>query len=198
VGFLREGYKMDFGWNDIVKLTLYIIGGAVLAWKNWIKPLTVITKDNTEIKSYLETIKKEVTTNGGKSIKDAINSLKITCERMEIVQKIIEQRSKSSLHYNDNALFETDENGHLVWLNEKFYELTGKSQSDMEGYDWISYIRSEERDRFLLEFGSCLKMCRKLEFVTFNFKDQKIKLVGYPYKTTEETHGGFLIHISFV
>jgi PAS domain S-box-containing protein len=189
---------MDIDWNSVVKILAYLITALVFAWNKLIKPLTNISQDNKDIKSSLETIKKEVTTNGGKSIKDTVNSLKSTCERIERTQKIIEQRSKSSLHYNDNALFETDENGHLIWINEKFYELTGQSQSDMEGYDWISYIRADQRENFLHEFNSCLKMCRKLEFETYNDKDEKIKLVGYPYKTAENSHGGFLIHISFL
>lgn len=189
---------MDINWEQIFSIFFSFVTFIAFLWKKWLKPIAKIVEDNNEIRNTLETIKKEVTTNGGKSIKDTINSLKNTCENIEVTQKIIEQRGKSSLHYNNYALFETDKEGHLVWVNEKFHEITGKTQSDLEGYDWISYIKSDERNGFLEEFSSCLRMCRKLEFITFNENNEKIKLVGYPYKVSDNTHGGFLIHISFL
>ena len=65
-------------------------------------------------------IKKELTTNGGSSLKDAIISMGKSCERIEERQKVIIQRTKAALHYSGAALFETDEDGRMTWSNANF------------------------------------------------------------------------------
>ena len=60
-------------------------------------------------------MQKELSTNGGNSLKDAIIDLRQTCHRIRKT-KIIEQRTKAALHYSNVALFETDIAGRLVWV----------------------------------------------------------------------------------
>ncbi len=170
----------------------------IFIWKKVLKPVLNFIKIHNSIVKSIETIKHEVVTNGGSSLKDAVIALKQTCERIEKSQKVIEQRSKSSLHYHSQALFETDKNGNLIWTNEKFYEMTGFVFSEIEGLNWISYINEDDREDFITEFSSCMKMCRKLEFKTSFTNDKKIKLIAYPYKISESEHHGFLFHISLI
>ncbi len=175
-----------------------VVTTAIFIWKKVLKPiLNFINIHNSIVKS-IETIKREVVTNGGSSLKDSVIALKQTCDRIEKSQKVIEQRSKSSLHYHNQALFETDKNGNLIWTNERFYEMTGFTFSDMEGLNWISYINEDDREDFIAEFSSCMKMCRKLEFKTSFINDKKIKLIAYPYKISESEHYGFLFHVSLI
>lgn len=182
----------------IIPIIGSLFGFFVFVYKKIIKKLVAAFQDHQELVESVAIIKSEVIPNGGGSLKDSVNSLKITCERIEKRQKVIEQRSKAGLHYHDQALFETDKNGNLVWINEKFYELTGKTQSDMEGYDWITYIHDEEREDFLKEFQSCMKMGRKFEFETRSSDNKRIKFVGYPYKINEKEHHGFLFNIIII
>lgn len=174
-------------------------GFSAFTWKKVIKPSINFMKSHKMILSSIETIKREVVTNGGASLKDAVIALKQTCDRIEKSQKVIEQRSKSSLHYHTQALFETDKSGGLIWTNERFFELTGKTLSDIEGFNWISYVDEDDREDFITEFSSCMSMCRKFEFKTsFVTSDKKYKFVGYPYKISESEHHGFLFHLSLI
>ena len=153
--------------------------------------------DQEDVKASIETIRQEVVTNGGLSIKDVVNSLKTTCERIEDRQKVLDQRSKASLHYHDQALFETNKEGRLVWNNDKFQKVVGEGLQIMEGYDWIALIDEPERERFIKEFQSCMKTCRKVDIETTSVNGNPIRFVGYPYKVSEKSHRGFLIHLSF-
>ena len=99
------------------------------------------------------------------------------------------------MHYSDQPLFETDRDGQLVWTNDAFYKLTGKTMSSMLGYDWITLINEDEREQFLSEFSSCIQMGRKLDIDTVSANNNRIKLVGYPFKCSEKEHDGFLINI---
>jgi len=85
----------------------------------------------------------------------------------------------------------------LIWNNDKFQKAVGEGLQIMEGYDWITLIDEPEREAFLKEFSSCLSMSRRLDIETISAKGESIKLVGYPYKLTDSTHLGFLIHLSF-
>lgn len=185
--------------NISIVLTIIatICGFSTFTWKKLIKPTIIFVKSQHGILSSIETIKHEVVTNGGGSLKDAVIALQQTCSRIEKTQKVIEQRSKSSLHYHTQALFETDKSGALIWTNERFFELTGKTLSDIEGFNWISYVNEYDREEFITEFSSCMKMCRKFEYKT-EFTDKKYKFVGYPYKINESEHHGFLFHLSLI
>lgn len=179
-----------------------LLGGIVtffsVIWTKVVKPIFKLIDNQEHLNKSIETIKKELTTNGGNSIKDTIIDLKSTCYRIENRQRVIEQRTKAALHYNDAALFETDEQGRLTWTNSNFYDLTRDSVSSVEGYDWITYIKEEERDDFFDEFQSCLNMNRKFIKISTNIHGEKIQFIGYPYKIDSNNHGGFIINLSLI
>jgi len=185
-----------------VTLVISILGGIgtflSFIWVKVIKPIIKILKNQDIFAHSIDKIQKELSTNGGNSLKDAVVDLKNTCNRIENTQKIMEQRTKAALHYSNIALFETDNQGRLIWTNNKFYELTSSSVNDVDGYDWLSYIEESDRKSFLTEFKSCLSMNRKFVKVTRNCDGNQIKLIGFPYKLNDNTHAGFLISISQV
>lgn len=151
-------------------------------------------KSNGEMKEAIATIKKEVTPNGGSSIKDFVLQLYETCERIELIQKVIDQRSRAALHYQHKPLFEIDKKGNLVWANDAFCNSVAECGDISGGLDWISIVEEHEREQFLKELNSCLEISRKLDVIFSFSKGGKIKMVGYPYRTEEEKNEGFLIH----
>jgi PAS domain-containing protein len=193
---------LDLKNPENITFIFSLLGGVItflsVIWVKIIKPIFQIIDNQEDITKSIETIKKEVTTNGGNSIKDAIIDLKGTCSRIESRQKIIEQRTKAALHYNNVALFETDEQGRLTWTNSNFYDLTSDSVTSVEGYDWLTYIKEDEREDFFTEFKSCLEMNRKFVKESTNCENQKIKFVGFPYKINEQSHGGFIVSLTLV
>lgn len=193
---------MSLNDPETITLIISIIGGIgtllSFVWAKVIKPIIKILKNQDIFAQSIENIHKELSTNGGNSLKDAVVDLKNTCNRIENTQKIMEQRTKAALHYSNIALFETDNQGRLIWTNNKFYELTSSSVNDVDGYDWLSYIEESDRKSFLTEFKSCLSMNRKFVKVTRNCDGNQIKLIGFPYKLNDNTHAGFLISISQV
>ena len=179
-----------------------LLGGTItllsVVWVKIIKPIFQIIDNQENLTNSVNTIKKELTPNGGNSIKDAIVDLRGTCSRIENRQRVIEQRTKAALHYNNVALFETDEHGRLTWTNSNFYDLTCDSVSSVEGYDWLTYIKEEDREDFFLEFKSCLEMNRKFIRDTINSANQKVRFIGFPYKINDQSHGGFIISLTLV
>ena len=164
-------------------------------WMKVLRPSIKFMDKHEEALESIETIKREITTNGGDSLKDAVCRLSSSCNRIERSQKVIEQRTKASLHYYSTALFETDGEGHLIWTNEPFYDLTGLTLTDIEGFDWLTYIHEDDREEFLNEFSSCLSMNRRFSRNARTSDDKNVRMLGFPYKINEKEHGGFLISI---
>jgi hypothetical protein len=48
----------------------------------------------------------------------------------------------------------------------------------------------------LQEFKSCIEMNRRFNKVTRTLDGKKLRLIGYPYKISDEEHGGFLVSVS--
>tara|TARA_Y100001938_G_scaffold149228_1_gene235349 strand:+ start:228 stop:812 length:585 start_codon:yes stop_codon:yes gene_type:complete len=167
----------------------------VFLWKKLLKPAIRLMDDHEEIKKSIDIIKGEVTPNGGGSLKDAVNSLKQTCKNIETTQKVLDQRSKASLHYHDRALFEVDKLGGMQWFNERFESLTEDNGTPTEGFDWVSIVDESEREDFVKEVTSCLEMCRKIDIETKSVHNQTIHFLGYPYRIADKDHEGFLIHL---
>jgi hypothetical protein len=168
---------------------------SIFMWKKLVKPAIQFLDDQEDIKKSIETIKGEVTPNGGGSMKDAINCLRKTCSNIERSQKVLDQRSKASLHYHDRALLEIDSFGRISWFNEKFEEISEGCDNPKEGFDWVNIVDESEREEFVKEITSCLEMNRKIDIVTDSIGDDKFHFLGYPYRITDQEHEGFLINI---
>lgn len=185
---------------ELAAIAVSILGGLgtglSLLWVKVINPLVSLINNQDYFKQAVEEIKKELQTNGGNSLKDAVISLGNTCDRIERRQRVIEQRTKAALHYSNVALFETDSEGRLIWNNNHLCDVAMKSSSSLEGYDWINCINEDEREEILAEFLSCIKMNRKFNRSTKTVDNKNIRMIGYPYKISEDEHGGFLISIS--
>ena len=190
---------IDYAHPEIIAVALSSIGGifgmVTLAWKKIAKPLIKLCKNQDLFIESVEEIKKELKTNGGSSLKDAIIDMKDTVHRIDRRQKIIEQRTKAALHYSNEALFETDIAGRLVWSNAHFCKYVKDNPNDISGFDWLSMIKEDERDELLKEFLSCIKMNRKFSKLTETQDGKEVRMLGYPYKITESEHGGFLVSI---
>lgn len=173
-----------------------LAGFFTLAWKKIVSPLVKLCKNQDFFVESVQEIRKELQTNGGNSIKDAIINLRDTCQRIENRQRVIIQRTKAALHYSNVPLFETDEKGRLVWSNAYLCELTKNIATSIEGFDWINLFKEEEREEVMAEFQSCLKMNRRFSKISILQNGVEVRLLGYPYRISDTEHGGFLISIT--
>lgn len=182
---------------ESIPIIISILGGVgtflSICWVKIVKPVIKFVHHQDDIKNKIDDIKKELSTNGGNSLKDSILDLRKVCHRIEIRQKILEQRSKAALHYSNLPLFETDNEGRLIWNNSLFYQFADSVH--VEGFDWLNLIVEEDRDDLLEEFKSCLHTNRKFTKQTYNHKNKPIVLTGFPYRISDSEQGGYLVSI---
>tara|TARA_B100002019_G_C21269649_1_gene601437 strand:- start:1369 stop:1926 length:558 start_codon:yes stop_codon:yes gene_type:complete len=174
---------------EIIGIVLSLVGGfcASMAWgwKFIVKPTIKLYKSQQGLVDSVEDIRKELTTNGGSSIKDTVN-------RIDRRQVMIDKRSKAIFYNIEQAILEVDENGNILWANEKFHNMMGTK--NLKGLDWVSYIDEPQRGYFLREFESCSEKLRELRFETISTEGNKIKFSGFPYRDNDRNFG-FLIYL---
>jgi transcriptional regulator with PAS, ATPase and Fis domain len=181
---------------DTISFVVAIIGALFTASVFVFKKANKILDSYNNLTNTVEKIHSEIFIDDKTTIKKVVLKFQEILEKIEKTQKIIEQRSKSSLHYNDYALFETDKNGSLTWANEKFWLLSGLKYNELIGNDWYSIIEESKRERFIEEFSSCIKMCRKLDIKTKLYNGSEVRFYGQPYKIANIYHEGFLFKVT--
>lgn len=165
-----------------------IVSILVAIYNYVIKPFIRLYKSHFVLMKTIEDIKKEVTPNGGSSIKDVIN-------RIEKRQIMIDKRTKAIFYNLDNSIFEVDQNGNILWANRTFHEAMGTK--NLKGLDWVSIIDESERESFLREIESCSKTVRELKFETKSTDGKLIKFSGFPYRDNGRNFG-FLVYLEGV
>lgn len=174
---------------EIIGIVLSVAGGAFAAfawgWKYIVKPTIRLYKGQQHLLDSVDDIKKELTTNGGSSIKDTVN-------RIDRRQVMLDKRSKAIFYNIEQAILEVDENGNILWANERFHNIMGTK--NLKGLDWVSYIDEPQREYFLREFESCSEKLRELRFETISTEGNKIKFSGFPYRDNDRNFG-FLIYL---
>ncbi len=174
---------------EITGIILSLAGGLCASmawgWKYIIKPTIRLYKNQQGLVDSVEDIKKEITTNGGSSIKDTVNKI----NRRQIM---LDKRSKAIFYNIEKAILEVDEKGNILWANEQFHRLMGTK--NLKGLDWVSYIDEPQRENFLREFESCSEKLRELRFETISTEGKKIKYTGFPYRDNDRNFG-FLIYL---
>lgn len=190
---------MDSSWY----ISLIEVGGVIgtllgsLIWfyRKTVRPmvryfnkLAACMEDHGQLIKNVETIKKEITTNGGSSIKDAIN-------RIEKRQLIIDERTRAMFYGKDKPIFEIDNVGNIQWGNKAFHKLMG--HKNLSGLDWVSLVDEPDRKGFLSELASCGATGRELNYEVHTDEGQAV-LYGFPFKDKKVNQNyGFLVYILY-
>lgn len=79
----------------------------------------------------------------------------LTCENTGSLRQAINETQKAvsqlgaarraNLNSSETAMVETNKNGQLVWANEAYIALTGRSLNALRGSGWVNVIAPEER-----------------------------------------------------
>ena len=103
---------LDFVNNiNSTVVALCAIGGHLFVLYKKLKPYTTITDDIIKIR-------KELTSNGGQSLKDYVAQIKTDVQANTDLTKTIMCRQRWILDNRSEPIFETDEKGNFTWVNE--------------------------------------------------------------------------------
>lgn len=118
----------------------------------------------------LSDIKKELTPNGGTSIKDTVNKLAVSMDKvvtsvesLSVQGTRMELRQQNVLNSVTVPTFETDKNGECIFANKAYLELIGRSMEEIRGPSWVNMIHPDDRTKVKSEWESAVLEKRNFE-----------------------------------
>lgn len=99
---------------------------------------------------HVETVAKELRSNGGGSLRDQVVAIRGTVE-------LLEARQRAVSHAIPAAIFETDGAGGWKFWNAALEDLMGVPPSDLVGPNWKNLIHVDDRGPFLREWSAAIR-----------------------------------------
>lgn len=131
------------------------------------------------VDSKLTEIHQQLITNGGSSLRDAINRIeKKVYVTGEITRDIIKDDIKGK--------YTTDVNGLYDWTNRTYLKMIDKELSQLAGDGWQSFVSESDRDRVIDEWVDCMETGREFDItysILNNGRKQLIHNSARPIKS---------------
>lgn len=157
--------------NDVAQKIMIGIGTGtgvgLLGWlaKRYLKPMGVFFAALSTLMDDVSTIKSEVLSNGGGSLKDTVVAIGDS-------MAIVEARQRGLISTLARATFETDSSFNWTEGNMAVERLTGYGFSHLERRQWKSRIHEDDRQAVMDEIGHAVKD-KRAATVSFRFVNQQ-------------------------
>lgn len=104
----------------------------------------------------MQVIAKTLSPNGGSSIRDAI-------DRIERRQVAMEYRERAVLSESSLPVFQTNDRGECIWVNNAYRRLVGKTSEQLMGRGWENILHVSDQARISEEWDLAIKNKRDFE-----------------------------------
>ena len=101
--------------------------------------------------------------NGGSSMKDQLN-------RLESDMALANERQRARMLDTPEMIFETDADGHCVWVNRTYSKAVQRNFTELLGFGWVNGIAVGDRERVVSEWYKAVEENREFE-IEFQFQD---------------------------
>lgn len=188
-------------------ITALIALGATLwgGWKLIIKPIKTIlelqkaqtvklewmdTKMNNQVLPIINSLEREFSKNGGKSIKDQINRIDDAVSLAELRSKMIASNLLTT------GAFECDATGNYTWANKAACDMFGLSLEDFIGKGWLMGVSDDERATVWKTWLESIQLDIPYE-IEFNVIHRqthntfRVRAVAIPHKTVDKKILGY-------
>ncbi|CAB4183664.1 PAS domain [uncultured Caudovirales phage] len=121
------------------------------------KKLETVPKLETDVNE----IKLQLRTNGGTSLKDAVNRIEQTLGDVREDVTILKGRESARMYLDAQPTFECDANGYSTALNKALLDIVGLDIDEAIGYGWMKAVKPIDQDRVQREWESSVRNGRE-------------------------------------
>lgn len=144
----------------ILQITIAIsaVGGILYKITKFIaNKIKIEYKSFCKLKSMVEIIHAELTPNHGSSLKDKVNKIGQQLDINNKATECIMHRQRWLLDNLDEPIFESNYDGEITWVNNKYCNLTGYSVDEILRNGWQNIIHIKDRDAVINEWAAAIK-----------------------------------------
>lgn len=132
------------------------------------KKLETVPKLETDVTE----IKLQLRTNGGTSLKDAVNRIEKKLGEVREDVSILKGRESARMYLDAQPTFECDSNGYSTALNKSLLDILGLEIDEAIGYGWLKAVKPIDQDRIQKEWESSVRNGREFNSY-YTFVNQK-------------------------
>lgn len=121
-----------------------------------------LVSDVAKVLEMVNTIRSEVQTNGGLSLKDFVL-------RLSDVVVVIDARQRGLMATQARPTFEADPHFNITWVNRSLEVLTTYGLEHLANRGWVSHIHEEDRDEVMTELQHARKPRARSASASFRF-----------------------------
>jgi len=186
--------------EDITKLVTLILGGLGASYKLGKIVFIFIKKQYDRIISVnnkIDIIFKEVTPNGGGSIKDKINTLTDQMTFNTHMTEKIFYRQRWILDNREEPIFESSEDGKCIWVNSYYTKLLKRDAGYFMEHGWKNAIHESDRERVIQNWNDCIKDGRMYED-TYKIVDGEGKVIMVECSAVKTHNNGYIGNLKII
>jgi len=154
-------------------------------YKTNIKPVLNNIQSIPVILTKIENINKELSPNGGSSLRDKVN--KISEKTFDISTSLdLISKTQSSLMYLDSTpIFKCDKDGYCIFVNQSWLTLTGLNDPiQAYGRGWFRTIDPNEKELVIEEWEQCIESQSVFDRIFTIYNSQTEKLIKVRCKSS--------------
>ncbi len=137
----------------------------------------------------IDQVVKEVTTNGGGSIKDAVLRLEEAQNKTQSATTRIEATQTAAMQLTGKAFWRSNPEGACTFASVNLSRLTGATPEQMQGAGWVSYVKKEDRASVKTEWDNAVKDQREfhMKYAYVHSDGQLVHVVGHAVPVLDDT-----------
>jgi PAS domain S-box-containing protein len=181
-------------WQPIVTILTAIVATFFVLWTNliWpaVKKVGSLLKHLNPLHSLardIAAIRKELTSNSGSSLKDAVYHIRDQQKVLGEAAKHTGARVTALLDGRTDMIWESDLQGRQVWANAALVAMTGRPASELLGGGWINVIHGDDRTRiknaWIESVAGQYVFNEECRCVRPDDRVIKVRLIAKPYPT---------------
>jgi len=190
-------FNVSWGLDTFIKIFGGLAGMVGGGWKVYIsviKPYNIKRKEEKEkLHGMISNIYSELRFNGGSTIKDVIWELKGTTQKILTRIGDIEESQRVAMNLQGEAFWISDADGYCTYASPALCKLTGHSEADILGNNWVSWVVEKEKifDAWQFSVENRTVFDETYTYKRADGKHQKVLGICF-HKTVNGEHSGSL------
>lgn len=153
-------------------------------------------KEKQDLNGKIDFLVSEMIVDGNGSMKTAILNLKTTTDKIVVRLDSIEGNQKIYMDLQGVAFWISNEQGECVHASPGLCKLMGRSEAEIEGNNWMTWVHPEDKERVFEAWEISVKKRSSFDEIyrikKENGKWIKVWAVAFPQATKSNVFGGKL------
>lgn len=163
-------------FTGVVSIVAFLKKKLVNPFNDFKRDVEVNLKGYNEILTEHTKALKELQLNGGKSIKDVVNSINTKLDKTQRNLDNIIALVQAQQEYDSDGIFIADKHGNCYYFNKAYLDMTGLSFNEAIKFGWTNAIHPKDYERILSSWKTCITTMSNMELV-HSYKNVKSKRV---------------------